>query len=656
MTGPPQPSPLVSVVLSVHNGAAALSAAVRSVLGQTFADWELLAVDDGSTDETWETLQAQAAADPRVRLIRLPQSQGPGAARNAALQRALGSLIAYLDPPDEFYPDHLENVARHADRGDVLVFGYDLVDGDGRTRTWDPTGLRDNLFAMNIADPLGVVHHRRLAEKLGGFNELLWCDEDWDFWKRLARAGAEFVFLPLRSGRCRAASRDSEANARPTSGQRKIFQTNWQAGRPIYGAGPAATGVPRVRKIAFVSPHCLIDHTSGATVATASALQLLGKIGFETVAFCGPQTAGPDGLSWDQVLADDPTADHASASSTGGQPPRTVTVDHKGVQTTIFRTDSQGGPWTDDAEATAFYQACGAFLDAHRPDVVLTYGGNAPAQTLISLAKNRDIPVVFWLHNFAYREPAFFWPVDHVVVSSEYARQVQWAELGLATHHLPPVVDWERAMATDRQPRFATLVNPHPTKGVFVLAGVARILARRRPDIRLLVVEGRTQNDALGEAGLDLAGMPNVEVMAATPDPRRFYAQSRILLMPSLVNESFGLCAAEAMLNGIPVVASNRGALPETIGEAGFLLDVPKNYTHVTPDVPSEAELEPWIETIVRLWDDDEAYCQASDAARQHAQRWRPEQLAAEYEAFFANLTVQPGPPFVPKGTEAATE
>ena len=79
--------------------------------------------------------------------------------------------------------------------------------------------------------------------------------------------------------------------------------------------------------------------------------------------------------------------------------------------------------------------------------------------------------------------------------------------------------------------------------------------------------------------------------MPFTPNPRDFYpavfARTKLLLMPSLWLESFGLVAAEAMLNGIPVLASNRGALPETIGSAGFLLDIPARYTSETRDVPT---------------------------------------------------------------------
>jgi glycosyltransferase involved in cell wall biosynthesis len=121
--------------------------------------------------------------------------------------------------------------------------------------------------------------------------------------------------------------------------------------------------------------------------------------------------------------------------------------------------------------------------------------------------------------------------------------------------------------------------------------------------------------------------------------------------MPSLWEESFGLVAAEAMLNGIPVLASNRGALPDTLGKAGFLFDIPDKYTPETRTVPSAEEVEPWVETIIRLYNDTAFYEQASQTARQEAEPWRPERIAAIYKEFFSNITHQPGPPTVPKGS-----
>ena len=153
------------------------------------------------------------------------------------------------------------------------------------------------------------------------------------------------------------------------------------------------------------------------------------------------------------------------------------------------------------------------------------------------------------------------------------------------------------------------------------------------------------------QLGIDMGDATKVRTLPNWVD-RRFLAATKVLLMPSLI-ESVGFAAMEAMLNGIPVLASNRGGLPETIGDASFLFDIPARYTPETREVPTVEEVEPWVETIVRLWD-DAAECERwSHAARERAGRWRPERLAPIYSEFFGCITHQPGPPLVPKDVAA---
>jgi glycosyltransferase involved in cell wall biosynthesis len=214
---------------------------------------------------------------------------------------------------------------------------------------------------------------------------------------------------------------------------------------------------------------------------------------------------------------------------------------------------------------------------------------------------------------------------------------------------LPYAIDLGRVSVAERSPRYLTFVNPQATKGLYVVARIAEQLARRRPDIPVLVVEGRARGRALEKTGVDLSWAKNLFGMANTTDPRKFYAVTKVLLMPSLWNESFGLVAAEAMLNGIPVLASNRGALPEVVGEGGLLFDIPARYTPETRDVPTAEEVEPWVETIIRLWDDEAFYRQRSEKALSWSQRWHPDKLRPLYVEFFSNLHPQPGPPIVLK-------
>ncbi len=202
----PTDSPDISVVMPVYNGERFVRRAVASLLAQTITGWELLAVDDASTDPSAAILDEYARADPRVRVIRHEVNRGQAAARNTALRAARGGWLAYLDNDDEFYPGHLAAVAGNASAGDVLVFRYDQFDerprsgSFGRMWEWDPAAHRHRFPADNVFVPLGVAHRRELIDRTGGFDETLVVDEDTDLWRRFAAAGAAFAFRAEKSG------------------------------------------------------------------------------------------------------------------------------------------------------------------------------------------------------------------------------------------------------------------------------------------------------------------------------------------------------------------------------------------------------------------------------------------------------------------------
>jgi glycosyltransferase involved in cell wall biosynthesis len=402
-----------------------------------------------------------------------------------------------------------------------------------------------------------------------------------------------------------------------------------------------------------------MDHTSGAAIATANGLRFLTQLGFECRAFCGSYLDSA-GEGVEEMLAKQKTPCKVEVVEVRGRQASLVHTTPGAMPVTIFRSESTRGVWRDEAEVAAFLETYQRFLDEYRPDAVWTYGGDMAADLMVKRAKDRDIPVVFGLHNFGYWDIINFAPVDYVTVPSEFSRQHHWRKLGLACHKLPNVIDWDRVQARGSHGQGSTeqgaggcvtFVNPQPTKGLFVFARIAEVMARCRPDIPLLVVEGRSHTAWRLETGIDLGGLPNVKTMPSTGDPREFYAMTKVILMPSLWNESFGLVAAEAMINGIPVLASNRGALPETVGDGGILFDIPECYTPETRLVPTPQEVEPWVDTTIRLWDDKEFYAQATERARERAECWKPERLAPLYRDFFSNLVPQPSPPVVPKNS-----
>ncbi len=241
---------------------------------------------------------------------------------------------------------------------------------------------------------------------------------------------------------------------------------------------------------------------------------------------------------------------------------------------TLFNSASTRGGWINREEIAAFLTGCEIFLRRNRPDLVWTYGGDPVSSGLHQLVKQLGIPILFALHNFAYSDPALFAPIDCAIVPTEFARRFYRDTIGLQCRRLPLVMDGARVRVPERQPQYVTFVNPEPRKGVYVVARIADVLARRRPDIPVLVVEGAARTSYRWLLGIDLGGLKNIKTMPNTPDPRQFYAVTKLLLMPSLM-ENAGFVAMEAMLNGIPVLASNRAGLPETIGDAGFSFDIP---------------------------------------------------------------------------------
>jgi hypothetical protein len=101
---------------------------------------------------------------------------------------------------------------------------------------------------------------------------------------------------------------------------------------------------------------------------------------------------------------------------------------------------------------------------------------------------------------------------------------------------------------------------------------------------------------------------------------------------------------AQAKRRGIPVLASNRGALLETLQEAGFLFALPSQFTPQTRLVPTAEEVAPWIEMIIRLWDDEEFYQHERRRCMAAAEAWGPERLLPRFEEFFARVIYERSP------------
>ncbi len=647
--------PVVSIIMPVHNGSDTLERAIASIREQEFPKWELIAVDDASDDGSFEHLQNWAERDRRIRALKCDENRGAGGARNQGLRVARGEYIAYLDCDDEYYSDYLEHVVHFMTKGDVLVFCFDHEVRGSETGlallSRDPAIFHEQFFMANRAVTLGVSHRRSLLAEAGMFDERVWFQEDWDLWKRLARTGASVVFVPVKCGIYHWRDTSLSRSPRMSKTQRESLDRSRTGHTTLFPGNHRPQQRRPISKVAFASVYSTIDPASGAAVTTDDCLQLLARSGFECQAYAAARLGPGEEVPIEQTLTEMGMPYEVRKTEIEGRLAKMLFTRKGAVPITLFRNAfSQCGPvrW----ETSQFVAAYESFLQKTEPDVVVTYGGGMFGDAIIDLAKRRDIPVVFALHNLAYTDVRTFRHVDYVIVPSVFSREHYWEHLGLHCNVLPNVIDPERVTARERRPEYVTFVNPQISKGGFVFARIAEQIARRRPDIPMLVVESRDRARALEKTGLDLSWARNLHGMANSPDPRRFYGVTKVMLMPSVCEESFGLVAAESMLNGIPVLASNRGALPEIVGDGGLVLDIPARYTPASRLAPTAEEVEPWVEAIIRLWDDEEFYRHQSEKATGHAKRWHPEQLRPIYEQFFRNLQPQPGPPIVWRGGE----
>lgn len=183
--------PRVSVIIPTYNRAALVQEAAASVLAQSCRDFELLVVDDGSTDGTQAALDTFAG---KIRVLSLPSRRGVSAARNAGINAAQGEWLAFLDSDDLWLPEKLARQLAFMEANPQYLLSQTEETWVRRGVTVNPPrthkkeGGRIFLRSLErcLVSPSAVVVHRRLFEAHGGFDEELPAAEDYDLWLRLA--------------------------------------------------------------------------------------------------------------------------------------------------------------------------------------------------------------------------------------------------------------------------------------------------------------------------------------------------------------------------------------------------------------------------------------------------------------------------------------
>ena len=192
---------MISVVLPTHNRAHFLPGAIQSVLRQSYQNFELIVVDDASTDETPDVMRT--FSDERLRYIRLPTNRGPSGARNAGIREARADLIAFLDDDDEYYPQMLERAWALMNSHPSIGFSWCGV-RKVQYRGGVEIAAADGIFVVPVFDDrreaylrflrgprpgsgYGFVVRLKCLQEIGMFDEELRSSVDADLFIRLAR-------------------------------------------------------------------------------------------------------------------------------------------------------------------------------------------------------------------------------------------------------------------------------------------------------------------------------------------------------------------------------------------------------------------------------------------------------------------------------------
>lgn len=197
-------SPLISIIMPAYNAQQYISKTIESVISQTFTNWELIVIDDGSKDTTANIVKAFQNKDNRIKYY-YQSNKKQAAARNLGIAHSKGEWIAFLDADDLWVPTKLEVQNDYLQSIDADVFftgGYTIDENDSIVSDYKTisgkylgSDMYKKLYEWNPIPILSVIVKMNWIKKTGFQDEwqyiVQWC-EDWDYWIRLSKMGATF--------------------------------------------------------------------------------------------------------------------------------------------------------------------------------------------------------------------------------------------------------------------------------------------------------------------------------------------------------------------------------------------------------------------------------------------------------------------------------
>jgi glycosyltransferase involved in cell wall biosynthesis len=656
------------VVIPTWNRAELIRRAVDSVLAQTFADFEIIVVDDGSDDGT--PAELKRITDPRVRLLRLDH-EGVSAARNAGVRAATGAYVAFLDSDDEAYPPWLERLAEGLRRSaaDVAVSGAVTIDPDGAESSWVPAGHETGPDDVAPRFEAGCCAVRRdLFLVIGGFDPALRFGENTELALRLltSRPIPLVAAVPHALVRIRRRARthsDAERSARVESARVVVaryrrhwrdFPRLWASYHAIVGVGCAQDAYLREALYhfawAFRSDPTRPEHLRRLA---AGAVPVVARRTWSDPARRGRLDPGGDRTPRAHpavlfiVLAPGVGGSVRSLGTVLAHLPGTRRILGRPRDSSTSAFFAERG--LADVEVDLPRPVGGRMIDRpraalalavtawrHRQDLTAVHAnGLSELNLAIVPALIARCPVVVWVHEWEVspwsrrlgpllrvtapdlRFAAVSAQTVDMLVTSQLARP---AQVTVVPNPIDPRdVCAPRPHRRGPRLRVAYVGTPAPYKGFQLLPELIR--ATGDALVEWVIFAGpQTMMPATFAELYDLGA----ELPGKTHDVGAVYGSCDAVVVPSR-RESFGRVVAEAMANGLPVVASDLSPLRDLLGDdqAGLL---------VPPD-----DVAALASAVARLAGDPELCATLGKEGRLRSERFAPGPIAGQLEALYAS-------------------
>jgi glycosyltransferase involved in cell wall biosynthesis len=400
----------------------------------------------------------------------------------------------------------------------------------------------------------------------------------------------------------------------------------------------------------LINNHCITDPTAGVTQSLRTIVQWLADAGHACHVLTTARFESPVTFTIREHLEQC----GVDLTSVRGKPRRMPVVEYRtgSVPVTLLLTRHNDETRPDRTEAGQFAACCERLLDEFVPDQAIACNAHPMILAALARARERGITTAYAVRGFGYYERHYFESVDHAFTCSQFLTDLYREKVGLVSTPIEPPIEWSAVVAPTESRAFLTFVHPAPHKGLWLFARLADMLGSRRPDIPILVVQSGQSGGSLNAIpGIDFSRYPQIMAAPPVPQPADYFALTRLLIVPSVWEEPFGRVAAEAMINAIPAIVSNRGSLPAVIGGdasvggGGRVLEIPDWMTFKSTRLPAEREVEPWYEAVCTLWDNGDWYRSVATRARQIAdERYSEEVSRRKHVDYFTSLRPGNGP------------